>query len=62
MKTADSKKLKRALEMMKKAEQLLNEVSDNDRSFKYSSNATFRRNRVSAAVEIVGSEVRDFVN
>jgi len=61
MKTTDSKKLTKALEMMRKAEQLLNEVANNDKSFKYSSNANFRNNRVSAAVSIVESEVKEFV-
>ena len=60
MTTATSKKLTRALEMMRKAEQLMNEVASSDKNFKYSANATFRNNRVSAAILIVESEVKEF--
>lgn len=60
MKATDSKKLQRALEMMKKAQQLINEVEQSDKKFRYSSNSNFRTNRVFAAVSIVESEVNEF--
>ena len=60
MKATDSKKLQKALEMMRKAQSLISEVENNDKKFRYSSNSNFRSNRVNAAVMIVESEVKEF--
>ena len=60
MKTLDIKKLNRAVELLQKAQQLINEVEKSDDKFKYSSNCNFRSNRINAAVDIMESEAREF--
>lgn len=60
MTTKDSKKLQKALEMMKKAQSLIAEVENSDKKFRYSLSSNFRTNRVMAAVEIIESEIQEF--
>ncbi len=60
MKATDEKKLKKALEMMRKVEQMINDVAASDSKFRYSSNKNFRDNRISAAVSIIECEVNSF--
>lgn len=60
MTNTDKKKLKKALALMQQAQELVNEVASKDEAFRYSANANFRSNRISAAVDILESEVKEF--
>lgn len=60
MTNKDKKKLKKALKIMQLAQALVNEVAAKDEEFRNSSNANFRSNRMSAAVDILESEVNNF--
>jgi hypothetical protein len=51
------KKLYKALSLMEQAQKLVNEVSAENESFRYSSNANFRDNRIEAAVSILKTEI-----
>lgn len=57
MKALEIKKLQKALKMMKEAQAIVNEVSNNSSQFRYSSNANFRDSRIEAAVSILETEI-----
>ena len=57
MKKSELNKLKKALEMMKKAQDIVNQVSNSCSEFRYSSNANFRDSRIEAAVSILETEI-----
>ena len=59
MKTKHYRKLTKALAMMQRAQELVNEVAAADREFRYSCNANFRENRIEAAVSILGTEIEN---
>lgn len=42
---------------MQRAQELVNEVADANREFRYSCNANFRENRIEAAVSILKTEM-----
>ena len=50
-----------ALALMQKAKALLDEVSESDKSFRYSCNASFRESRVASAVHIVETELNEII-
>ena len=60
MTAIDSKKLQKALDLMEKANLLIDAVETSDKKFNHSSNSNFRKNRVRAALDIMKSEVREF--
>ena len=57
MKTKHYRKLTKALAMMQRAQELVNEVAAADREFRYSCNANFRENRIEAGVSILKTEM-----
>lgn len=60
MKARDIKKLEKALELIRKAQQLVNDVAINDKEFYYSGNAPMRDSRIEAAASIVETEINNF--
>ena len=60
MKAKDLKKLHRAIELVKKAEKLVDEISLSNKKFRYSPNSNFRSNRLIAAISILETEFADF--
>lgn len=62
MKNSDIKKLAKALELIKKAQELLTKLDDSSEDFRYSSNANFRRNRLDSVESILSSDLREFGN
>lgn len=57
MKSVNIKKLNKALEMLQKAQQIVDDVANDDENFRYSSNANFRWSRIDAAVSILKTEM-----
>jgi hypothetical protein len=53
MTTKEIKKLQKALELVKKAESLIEQVVRSSESFKYDGNTTILRNRISGVVDIL---------
>ena len=60
MKAKDYRKIVKALELLKKAEVLMNEVDQACEEIRYSSNAQFRRSRLESAISIIESDVKQF--
>lgn len=60
MKAKDLKKLHRAIELVKKAEKLVDEISLSNKKFRYSPNSNFRSNRLTATISILETEFADF--
>lgn len=60
MKAKDYRKMAKALELLKKAEALMNEVDQACEEIRYSSNAQFRRSRLESTISIVQSDVNEF--
>jgi len=60
MKAKDYRKMAKALELLKQAEALMNEVDQASEEIRYSSNAQFRRSRLESAISIIESDVKQF--
>lgn len=60
MKARDIKKIEKALELIRKAQQLVNDVASNDKEFYYSGNAHMRDSRIEAAASIIETEINNF--
>ena len=60
MKAKDYRKMTKALELLKKAEALMNEVDQACDEIRYSSNAQFRRSRLESTISIIQSDVNEF--
>ena len=60
MKAKDYRKIVKALELLKKAEVLMNEVDQACEEIRYSSNAQFRRSRLESTISIIESDVKQF--
>ena len=58
MKNRELKKLFKAVELMKKAQALVNEVAAKDEAFRYSANSGYRDNRIHAAISIMQTEIQ----
>ena len=62
MKAKDYRKMAKALELLKKAEVLMNEVDQACEEIRYSSNAQFRRSRLESAISIIQSDVNQLAH
>lgn len=60
MKAKDYRKMTKALELLKRAEALMNEVDQASEEIRYSSNAQFRRSRLESAISIIDADVKQF--
>ena len=57
MKTKDYRKMAKALELLKRAEALMNEVDQACEEIRYSSNAPFRTSRLESVISIIEADV-----
>jgi hypothetical protein len=57
MKDSHIKKLHKALELMNRAQELVNTVAAKDEAFRYSANGIIRDARIEAAISILDTEI-----